>query len=300
MASMIQAPNLQKGDTIALISPAKAIEKELVVAAQKFFEDCGFHVLIGQHACGVDRYFSGTDDERASDLQAAIDHPDVKAIVCNRGGYGAVHLLNRVNWANLLREPRWILGFSDITYFHCFAQKLGIQSIHSTMPLNFAENTQESLDSMLNTLKGLPTTYQWASSSHNKTGEVQAELVGGNLSILYALLGTTYCPNFENKILFIEDVGEQYYHLDRIFWSFHYAGIWNQISGLIVGGMTGMKDTENPTNWTIESLVKAHTAFRKIPIAFDAPVGHINDNRSFIIGRTAQLRVTDNVVEFSQ
>lgn len=297
---MIRPPKLVPGDTIALVSPAKAIEASHIDFAKSYFEQQGLVVLVSQHAAGEYRYFSGTDQQRADDMQWAVDHPDVKAIICNRGGYGAIRLFDTVNWANLLREPKWILGFSDITNFNCLGLRLGIETAHTTMPLNFRENTPEALESMMHVLQGKENNYTWAAQPANKPGTASGTVVGGNLSILYSLLGTPYCPNFENAILFIEDIGEQVYHLDRMLHAFRMAGVFDRISGLIVGGMTDMKDTANATGWTVEALVSEHTRFRNIPIAFQAPVGHIPDNRAFICGRSATFTVTENQVYFQQ
>lgn len=297
---LIRGPILKQGDVIALISPAKAIELSFVAFAKSFFEQAGFRVKTGKHALNQFGYFAGTDEERAADLQEAIDDPEVKAIICNRGGYGAVRLFDRVNWANLLREPKWLSGFSDITNFHCFALKLGIESIHATMPLNFRENTPEALNSLLKIMTGEPNRYSWNTNSFNRPGLVEAEVVGGNLSILYAHLGTPFCPDYDGKILVIEDLGEQYYHLDRMLWAFRQSGVFEKISGLIIGGMTGMKDTAQPTGFTLETLIQDHLVYRSIPVAFDAPIGHIHDNRAVLIGRKALLEVTDSGVLFSQ
>lgn len=297
---MIRPANLVPGDTIALIAPAKAIEPVLVDQAVALLEKAGFVVLVGQHAKGQHHYFSGTDDERAEDLQWAIDHPAVKAIVCARGGYGAVRLLDRVQWANFLREPKWLLGFSDITNFHLHAMQLDIESVHCTMPLNFAENSPEAVASMLTVLKTGTVQHAWPSEPINRIGEASGLLVGGNLSILYAALGTPLCPNFQRAILFIEDIGEQLYQLDRMFHALKMAGAFDQIAGLIVGGMTDIKDTAIPTGFDIASMILSHVQYRSIPVAFNAPIGHINDNRAVIVGRYSQLNVTDEAVCFEQ
>ncbi len=297
----IISPNtLKTGDTIALISPAKAIEAELVENAKSFFEAKGYNVLVGEHAKGQFNYFSGTEEERLSDLQWAIDHPDVKAIICNRGGYGAIHLMQKANFANLLREPRWIAGFSDITNFHCLAYQLGIESIHSTMPLNFGQNTEESLETLLSTISHANTSFNWKSSEYNSEGSCEQVVVGGNLAILYSLLGTKYFPNMENAILFIEDIGEQAYALDRMLYSFELAGVWNKIDGLIVGGMTDISETATPTNLKYQETINKFLKYRKIPVAFDAPIGHQNDNRAVIVGRRGSLIVEKEKVSFSQ
>jgi muramoyltetrapeptide carboxypeptidase len=297
---MIHPPQLVPGDTIALVSPAKAIEASYIDFAKKYFENQGFKVLLGEHSANQFRYFSGTDQERAADLQWAIDHPDVKAIICNRGGYGAIRLFDEVNWANLLREPKWILGFSDITNFTCLGLKLGIETAHTTMPLNFQENTVEALESLLHVLRGTENEYIWKANSSNKLGMATGKVVGGNLSILYSLLGTPYSPNYENAILFIEDIGEQVYHLDRMLCAFRFAGVFDRLAGLIVGGMTDMKDTATATEWTVEELILEHTKFRSFPIAFNAPVGHISDNRAFICGRKATFTATSEQSYFFQ
>lgn len=297
---MIQAPLLKKGDTIALISPAKAIDSELVLAAKAKWEEHGYTVLIGSHACDAFSYFSAPDYERGKDLEWAINHPDVRAIVCCRGGYGAVRLLESVNWANLLREPKWLIGFSDITNFHLLGLKLGFETIHATMPLNYAENSSESFDTLFSILVTGTVKQSWQTSTHNKNGEATGKLVGGNMSIVYSLLGTPYCPNFENSILFLEDLSEQVYHIDRMIQAFKLAGVFEQITGLIIGGMTDMKDTAIPTNYSIPELFKEAFSYRNIPICFEAPIGHINDNRAVIQGRESQLIVTSEKVEFVQ
>ncbi len=297
---MIQGPVLKKGDTVALVSPAKAIDEFLVMHAKNLFEKQEFNVIVSSNATNTYRYFSGTDEVRLADFQWAIDDPSVKAIVCNRGGYGSVRLLEQLNAANLLREPKWILGFSDVTYFHCLGQQLGFETAHTTMPLNFAENTPQALESMFHVLFGKNNEYQWESLSENKLGEVVGKVIVGNLSLFYALLGTPLCPNFEDAIWVIEDVGEQLYHLDRMLWSFKMAGVFDQIAGLIVGGMTDLKDTAVPTEWKVEELVLQHVKYRQIPVAFNAPVGHINDNRAFINGRKAHFEVTSTKVLFQQ
>ena len=297
---MIRPANLVPGDTIALIAPAKAIEPVLVDQAVALLEKAGFVVLVGQHAKGQFHYFSGTDDERAADVQWAIDHKEVKAIVCARGGYGAVRLLDRVQWATLLREPKWILGFSDITNFHLHALQLDIESVHCTMPLNFTENSPEALSSMFAILKTGTVQHSWPSEPINCTGEASGILVGGNLSILYASLGTPLCPNFQGAILFIEDIGEQLYQLDRMLHALKMARVFDQIAGLIIGGMTELKDTAIPTGFVLEDLIAEQLQYRSIPVAFNSPIGHITDNRAVIVGRNSQLTITASTVLLEQ
>ena len=292
---MIQIPaSLQKGDLIAIVAPAKAIEPEHVHFAKGFFEEHGFRVEISKGCLGKYNYFSGDIPHRLDDFQSALNNPEVKAIVCARGGYGCVQLLDRIQWASQLRKPKWIVGFSDVTYFHQRMQMHGIASIHGTMPLNFQENSKEALSTLIDCLEGKPTEISWHSNSRNRFGSTAGKLVGGNLSILYALLGTGDQINFENTILYIEDVGEPIYAIDRMFYAFSKAGILGKIGGLIVGGMTNLSDTAVPYGKSYHEIILSHFEYRRIPIAFELPAGHIDDNRALILGKNARLTVEKN------
>jgi muramoyltetrapeptide carboxypeptidase len=291
---------LEKGDLILIVSPAKAIEKERIDFAIQFLLNIGYQVEVGQHASGSHHYFSGTDQERAADFQWAINHPTAKAILCARGGYGCVRILDRIEWANQILHPKWIIGFSDVTVFHQFMQRSNIQSLHATMPLNFKQNSHESLESMFDALQGKSLEYQLKSSPFNKIGEAEGVLIGGNLSILHSLLGTNLQASYENSILFIEDVGEALYALDRMFYSLEKVGILNTINGLIIGGMTDMKDSEIPFGLSYSEIILSHFEYRKIPIIFDFPAGHLDDNRALILGRKVHVLVQENMCTVAQ
>ena len=286
---------LQPGDLIAIVAPAKAIEESHITFAKSLFESRGYRVQVGAHSLGSHHYFSGTDVERASDLQQALDHPEVKAIICARGGYGCVRILDHLQWAGFIREPKWLVGFSDVTVLHQHIGMLELPSIHASMPLNFQENTPEAIDSLFDALEGKQLNYDIAANSHNKQGEATGKLVGGNLSILYSLLGTDDCIDYTDCILFIEDLAEQLYHIDRMFYAFAKAGILDKLKGLVVGGMTDLKDTAIPFGQDIYALILSHFNYRNIPIAFDFPAGHIDDNRALIIGAEVKLEVADRV-----
>lgn len=297
---MIHPPSLRPGDTIAIVSPAKAIEGHFIHAAKELFEQRGYKVLIGEYAFGSHNYFSGTDEERTADLQWAIDHPEVKAIICARGGYGCVRITERIQWANLLREPKWLVGFSDITVFQLKGLQLGIETIHATMPLNYGENSKEAIETLFQTLETGTVSHLWDAHPANKPGTANGKLIGGNLSIVNSLLATPLSPDFDGAVLFIEDIDEQYYHLDRMLQTMKLAGIFDRIAGLVVGGMTDMKDTATPTRWTAEQLVLDQLTYRKIPVAFNVPIGHIDDNRAVISGATAEFNVSANGVTLTQ
>lgn len=287
---------LHPGDLIAIVAPAKAIEAMHVEYAKSLFESRGYRVQVGVNCLGNHHYFSGTDIERASDLQNALDNPEVKAIICARGGYGCVRILDHLQWAGFIREPKWLVGFSDVTVLHQHIGILELPSIHASMPLNFKENTTEAINSLFDVIEGKQLNYDIAANSHNKQGEATGKLVGGNLSILYSLLGTDDCIDYTDSILFIEDLAEQLYHIDRMFFAFAKAGIFDKIKGLIVGGMTDLKDTAVPFGQDIYELILSHFTYRNIPIVFDFPAGHIDDNRALVIGGDAQLVVGERVV----
>ena len=288
---------LRKGDTIAIVAPAKAIEQEFVLFARQKMEAMGYQVIIGQNTLGRHNYYSGTIPERLSDFQEALDNPDVKAVLCARGGYGCVQLVDIINWSSVLREPKWVIGFSDITVFHQRLQKLGLKSIHGTMPLNFKENTKESFSTLIDSLEQKEYSIKSLQHPNNKKGTAQGVLVGGNLSILYSLLGTDDQIDYTNKILFIEDLSEQLYVLDRMLFTFKKAGVLDKISGLIVGGMTNMSDTTPPIGETVEEIILKHFQYYKTPVCFGFPAGHIDDNHALRFGSNATLTVSDEVVE---
>ena len=294
-------PALQKGDLIYITAPAKSIDISFVDFAKSYFENQGYKVLISQHCTGEFNYFSGTDDERTADFQYGIDHPEVKAIVCARGGYGCVRIVDRIQWAGILREPKWIIGFSDVTVFHQRMQRFGLPSIHGTMPLNFKENSQDSFATLEKAWANEAYSISSTFTSSNKQGSSEGQLVGGNLSILYSLLGTDDQIIYENSILFIEDLAEQIYHLDRMLFAFAKAGIFDKIKGLIVGGMTDMKDTSVPFGKTVQEVILEHFQYRNIPIIFDFPAGHIDDNRALVFGRNVTLNSNEDggKVEFN-
>jgi muramoyltetrapeptide carboxypeptidase len=287
---------LASGDLIYITAPAKAIEKEHVDFAVAFFENAGFRVLVSKNCLGQHHYFSGTDEERLEDLQYGIDHPEVKAIVCARGGYGCVRIVDRIQWASMLREPKWMVGFSDVTVFHQHLQRFNLPSIHGSMVLNFKDNSHEALNTLLMALKGESFSVA-ATSNFNKSGSAEGTIVGGNLSIVYSLIGTNNQPDYSDKILFVEDLAEHLYHIDRMFYALNKSGISDKISGLVVGGMTELEDTATPFGMSVEEIILAHFQYRNIPIAFGFPAGHLNDNRALIIGKKVRFNVEGTTSE---
>jgi muramoyltetrapeptide carboxypeptidase len=282
---------LKKGDTIAIVAPAKAISAELIAEAKRFWEDVGFKVKLGKYVAGQQDYFSGTDAERLQDFQRALDDEEVKAIVCARGGYGCVRLVDRLNWAVMVDRPKWIIGFSDVTVFLQHVNRMGIMGIHCTMPLNYASNTEEALQSVVKILSGGKTNSTWR-SSHVKEGEASGALLGGNLAVLTGLIGTNSAPNYEGSILFIEEVGEHLYAIDRMFYTLSKSGVLDKINGVVVGSFSSIKDTETPFGKSLQQIILEHFNYRNIPVAFDFPAGHCDDNMALLLGERVVFKAT--------
>ncbi|MGV6860948.1 MAG: S66 peptidase family protein [Putridiphycobacter sp.] len=286
---------------IRIVAPAKFIEKEKVVYAKKFLEKNGFIVEISENCLGQFNYFSGSDAQRLNDFQDALDDPTVDIILCARGGYGSVRIIDKLNFDKFIECPKPIVGFSDITVFHNHIhQNFNLPTVHATVPLNFESNTHESLESLLAVLQKQPLKYNIQPNNHNVLGRTEAIIVGGNLSILYSLVGTNSDINLDGKILFIEDLAENLYVIDRMFWALKKSGKLNKLKGLIVGGFTNIKDTEVPFGKTLNEIVLEHFETLNIPICFDFPAGHIDDNRAIIFGKPAKLIVENHQVSFEQ
>ena len=288
----MRVPNpLQKGDHIQIVAPAKRIDASHVHQTKEILENEGFEISISEHCLGGHHYFSGTLEERLKDLQSALDNPEVDAILCARGGYGCVQLVDLIDWSAFNEKPKWIIGFSDVTVLHQHLQNKGIASIHGTMPLNFGTHAPESLSTLLNALHGTSYLIEAPFHDQNVLGEVEAHLIGGNLAIIASLIGTNDQPSFTDCILFVEEIGEPLYSVDRMFYSLKKAGILDQIKGLVVGGMTSMKDSEILYGSTLEEIILTHTKYLNIPVTFDFPAGHIDDNRALVFGATVKLSI---------
>ncbi|MBN4072778.1 LD-carboxypeptidase [Crocinitomix catalasitica] len=285
---------------IHILSPAKSIYKSHIDFAVQFLSEKGFEVDIGEHAAGQNNYFSGTDDERFSDFQKALDDDSVDVILCSRGGYGSVRIIDRLDFSKFREHPKLIMGYSDVTIFHNHINaNFGLPSVHSTAPLNFQENTNESLESFLNVLNTKENNYEFGHSPLNRAGHAEAEVIGGNLSILCSLIGTNSDIDYANKILFIEDSGEAVYSVDRMMLTLKKAGRLEGLKGLMVGGLTEMKDSEIPFGMTVEEVIKQSVEEYDFPVCFNFPAGHINDNRAIGLGRTARLEV-GHIINFFQ
>jgi muramoyltetrapeptide carboxypeptidase len=286
---------------IRIIAPAKTIEKEYVLFAKTFLEDNGFEVEISKHCLGQYHYFSGTDKERIFDFQHALDDESVDYILCARGGYGCVRIIDKIDFTKFKKKPKLIFGFSDVTVFHNHIHtNLDYQTVHSSVPLNFKDNSKESLASLIDVFNNQGIKYTFPAHPLSVFGSTKAKVVGGNLSVLYSLIGTDSDINFDGKILFIEDLAESIYAIDRMMWSFKKANKLNHIVGLIVGGFTNINDTKPPFGKSVEEIILEHTKNLNIPVCFSFPAGHIKDNRTIILGHEATLNINKKEVIFEQ
>ncbi len=292
---MILPPALHPGDTIAIVPTARAITVEELRDGIALAESRGLRVKLG---AGIGRkHFqqAGTAEERAADLQTALDDPSVRAIWCARGGYGTVHLLDHLDLSALRRDPKWIVGFSDITVLHNALHNIGIASLHAQMPFNIGAKTDGTRETLRAALFGgafhVEAQGSWSAA---RVGECEGLLIGGNLSLLYALRGTPFDIDPRGKILFIEDLDELLYHVDRMVQNLRLAGWFKDLAGLIVGGMSDMRDKnpDDPFGSTAERIIADALGDTGYPVCFGFPAGHIDDNRALIFGQKAKLSVT--------
>ncbi|HCR92167.1 MAG TPA: LD-carboxypeptidase [Prolixibacteraceae bacterium] len=279
-------PFLKSGDRIRVVSPAGKIRAEKVMPGIELLREQGLEVVIGEHVFAEHFQYAGTDLQRVDDLQLALDDPKTKAIICARGGYGSIRILEYLNFSAIKKNPKWMVGFSDITILHSVFNKLELASIHGAMPGFFIQNGQpsESFRNLLATLTGNPTIYNFDAHPQNRNGEARGELVGGNLSLLYSLSGTPYDLVTRGKILFIEDVAEYLYHLDRMMMNLRLSGKLEKLAGLLVGSFTETKDNESPFGKSVEEIILDAVRDYDFPVCFGFPAGHIDRNMPVILG----------------
>jgi len=295
----IQPPYLKKGDKIAITCPAKKLSKPMTDAIT-LLQSWGLEVVLGETLDLSFHQFAGDDEQRAEDMQRFINDNSIKAIIAARGGYGTIRMIDKVDFSALKDTPKWIIGFSDITLLHTHLyNNFNIQSIHGQMPVNIPDASAISLESLRKALFGEDVSYEFKSNHLNRAGEASGILVGGNLSLLVAASGSVSDIDYNGKILFIEDVGEYLYAIDRMIRMLDRAGKLKNLAGLIVGGFSEIKDNDIPFGHTIEQIVMAVVEKYNYPVCFDFPAGHIPDNRSIILGRTAKLSVQNNEVKVS-
>ncbi len=299
---LIRPAYLQKGDSIAIVAPAGILKnkKEIINKAKQLAESWGLQVMIGDHVFNQNHHFAGTDDERATDFQKALDNPNIKVIWSARGGYGSGRILDRLDFTKFKNNPKWVIGYSDITALHSHIHNLGVETIHGMMGTSMQfdpEENKQSIETLRKALFGEELSYKISSSKYNNQGKAEGELIGGNLTILLTMLGSKSQLDTDGKILFIEEIGEYKYHIDRMLQSLKRAGYFDGLKGLMVGDMSNIK--KNTTKWgsSIEQLILDATAGYDFPILFGFPAGHEVDNRALIMGRNIQMNVKETTSE---
>jgi muramoyltetrapeptide carboxypeptidase len=299
---LITPPYLQKGDTIAIVAPAGILKnkQEIIEKAQLLAESWGLKVVLGENLFNQNNHFSGTDAERCQDFQKALDNKNIKAIWAARGGYGSVRILDKLDFTKFIKNPKWVIGYSDITAFHNHIHNLGVESMHGMMGSSLGDelkDIKETVSSFKKVLFGEDLSYTIPSSKYNRSSislssgkAVEGQIIGGNLAILASMLGSESQLNTEGKILFIEEVGEYKYAIDRMLQSLKRANYFTKVKAVVVGNMTKVK--KNTTTWgsSIEQLI-LDVLPEGTPVLFDFPAGHELDNRALIFGRKVELTI---------
>lgn len=286
-------PYLKKGDCIAITCPAGYMATSKAKNCISTLQQWGFEVMVGKTLGSKSKnYFSGTDDDRRDELQAMLDDENIKAILFGRGGYGVSRIIDGLNFTQFKKKPKWLIGYSDITVLHAHLHsKIRVASLHAPMAAAFNEGENEYIKSIQKAITGKKAKYHCAANPFNKTGVATGELIGGNLALIAHLCGSPSAYKTKNKILFIEDIGEFIYNVDRMLWQLKRSGQLKDLAALIVGGFTDMKDTDRPMGKTMEALIKEVTEEYDYPVCFGFPVGHQTENYALKLGVEYSLKV---------
>lgn len=295
----IMPQHLKKGDTVAIVATARKMDAATLQPGIRLLESWGLKVILGKTIGLEQNQLAGADWQRATDLQEMMDNPNVKAIWAAKGGYGTVKIIDRIDFTHFKKNPKWIIGFSDLTVLHSHLNQLGFQSLHAIMAISVGSATSDAKESLRKVLFGESLKYTIPPHDFNTFGTAKGELVGGNLSVLYSIQGSVSEVNLENKILFLEDLDEYLYHIDRMMTNLKRNGSLKKLKGIIIGGMTSMNDNAIP--WGKNALEIIHETVKdlNIPVVFNFPAGHIKDNRALIFGRTMTLEVAESDTKVS-
>ncbi|MCR5645576.1 MAG: LD-carboxypeptidase [Bacteroidales bacterium] len=276
---------------IAIAAPARKVSPEEMEFAFRWLHDHGFDSVFDDHLYAIENIAAGTDELRASIIQEYMDRPDVDAIWMARGGYGSIRIIDRLDFTRFVKHPKPIVGFSDVTVFHGKLSRLGIPSIHASMPHILANKTPEALQSLVDALTGKPLHYEWPLSALYRPGEASGVVVGGNLSVLCGMLGSDSFPETDGRILFIEEVDEYIYHVERMMYALKRSGKLNRLKALLVGGLTDIHDNPDPFGKPVEQAIFDMVKDYGYPVAFGFPAGHQPENRAIVLGKEATVSI---------
>ena len=303
---MKRPPYLHPGDRVAIVAPARKISRSEINAAIDLLRSWQLEVVLPDHLFDSDCQLAGSDEVRAAVLQRQLDDPEIRAIFCARGGYGTVRIIDRLDFTRFCQKPKWIVGYSDITVLHSHIHRhCGIETLHATMPINIPDDAVErhysATDTLRQALFGGSLEYSCAPHTLNRAGTAKGELVGGNLSMLYSLCGSPSDISTQGKILFIEDLDEYLYHIDRMMMNLKRSGHLKGLAGLLVGQMSDMHDNTIPFGRTAEEIVRDAVEEYGYPVCFNFPAGHNGtDNHALVLGREAHLTVADTAASLAQ
>ena len=282
---------LKPNDKVVILSPSGKIEAQWVEGLKELLESYGLVVNVSEHTLCENGRFAGTDEDRIADLQAAVSDPQVRAIFCSRGGYGLARIIDKIDFTPLVESPKWVVGFSDITALHNALSRVGVASIHGIMAKHITLRA-EGLDNLMSMLFGEQVAYEVEANELNKQGEAEGELIGGNLSVLYGLRGTPFDLDYKGKILFIEDLSERLYHVDRMIQNLRLGGVFRQIKGLVVGQFTDI-DEDDSFPGGVYGVISEAVKGCNIPVCFNFPAGHVDNNQPLKMGAEYSLKVTN-------
>ena len=292
-------PYLKKGDTVAIVCTARKFFPEDAKPAIDLLESWGLKVKLGK-TIGLDScQLGGTDTERAADFQEQLDNDNIKAIWCARGGYGTVRIIDLIDFTKFKKHPKWVMGFSDVTVLHSHINTFDVATLHSIMPFTVPKAPEEVKQTFKNALFGIKNSYVIPSKSYDKKGKAKGELVGGNLSIIYSLLGSKSSIDTKDKILFIEDLDEYLYHVDRMLYNMKRNDYFKNVKGIIVGSMRDMHDNEIPFGQNEVQIISEIAKDLDIPIAFEFCAGHQKDNRTLVLGSQVTFEVNDTEIKLA-
>ncbi|TVR77280.1 MAG: LD-carboxypeptidase [Chitinophagaceae bacterium] len=298
---MLRPAALKEGDKVAFVSTARKCMKNELAEAAVVVESWGLEVVYGQTIDAEDNQFAGDDNLRAQDFQQMLDDDEIKAIFCAKGGYGTVRIIDKLNFEGFAENPKWIIGYSDVTVIHAHVQEnFAVCTLHGPLLFEFGKIAKESLDQLKTQLFGEDFFLEWQSSEKNRYGQVQGRLIGGNLSVLYSLSASVSEVSTKNAILFLEDLDEYLYHVDRMMMQLLRSGKLNELGGLIIGGMTEMRDNKVPFGSEAIEIIQRVVKPFDYPLAFYCPAGHVKSNNSLPLGTLIRFDCNEKYVKLKK
>ena len=285
--------DLKAGSKVAIAAPARKMSREQMQCAIDWLMEKGFTPVYDDRLFAEYHIFAGDDDFRAAVLQEYLDDENIEAIWLSKGGYGSIRIIDKLDFTKFLQHPKWIIGFSDTTVFHGKLSRLGCPSLHACMPFCFDMKTLEAKQSLFDVLTGKPLHYEFSAHPLNRLGKIEGEIVGGNLSVLYGMIGSNSFPETDGKILFIEDVDEYIYHIDRMMHGLKRAGKLEHLKGLVVGGLTKIHDNEEPFGMSVEEVIAEAVSDHDYPVCFGFPAGHFDNNCAVVLCKDISVEVTE-------